>query len=424
MDATLHGSATVESEGGMLHRQNANQTRRFSNMQWYLAQSRVTVFFAAYLENSFSKKQLEAMVTAFSTGAPQLLMRECLSQDRHIAASPETHSAIVQFKQQDRLKVHPTNWFLPRFDLYADHDWPAFKAWGVAAREPDERRRRGFVLMQSTHALMEGADLAAILHGRPAYHAAADSTGTEMGWPHRLLISAVTPAVSLIHLMMAKTERRSRNDFRFRSLSISSARLRQCARELGVSRRALLFSAILHGMADKPGAKQTFGYSSLPAKPLQLDTDNYLRVRMHQLTVRSVASLAANTRALADRLDAADGQAIATQVLLNNALRFQRRLIRILPSLYRGPFFGYGPSDIVLSILPPIRPRGIFEPLRHEPVFGGSATGTIPNCIVLPGEFHTTLNFWADEKIRDAIPAIMDRLKSLKLEPDNWMDGA
>lgn len=414
----------VDFGGGMLQGQSARQARRFSNMQWYLAHSRATVFFAAYQKSAISRKQLEAMVAAFSTGAPQLLMRECLTENRHIAAGPETHAAITQFERQSRLDAHPANWFLPRFDTYANHDWPAFKAWGVAAQEPDARQRRGFVLMQSTHALMEGADLAAILQGRTADHSAAEPVGTEMSWPRRLAISAVTPAASLIHLMMARTERRSRDDFQFRSLSIKSARLRQSARRLGVSRRALLFSAILHGMADKPGAKQTFGYSSLPAKPLQLDSDNYLRVRMHQLTVRSAASLAENTRALAERLEAEDRQAIATQVLLNNALQFQRRLIKLMPSLYRGPFFGYGPSDIVLSMLPPIRPRGIFEPFRDEPVFGGAATGTLPNCVILPGEAHTTLNFWADRKIRDTVPRIIDRLDTLELEPDDWMAGA
>jgi len=399
---------------------------RFTHMQWYLARARNTVHFAAFTPKKIQEDEFRQFVKTFTDRAPQLLMSENTEEDCHVSVDGATADAIGNYTEAQTLDIDLASYLQANSDGYTNTGKPASEAWCVSADNADARGNRSFLMMQSTHALMEGADLAKILQGKSTDRTARSTIEAGLGFWPRLGMNLTAPLLGLVHLIMSKFEKRTPQDFRFYSLSVKSADIRRLAREIGISKRALLFALILYPMVrrsylPKPKRRQLFAYSTLSAKRIRLEDDAYMTLRMQLLPFKGPSGFRDYARALNKALGEQNENELFTQFLYNRVLAVQRAVHRVLPWLYQGSFFGYAPYDIVLSLLPPVRPAGPFSPLSNVPVIGGSFTGTVPNAIYIAGMEEITVNLWADQTLMEGLQAMKDQLADCGIGYTDWM---
>jgi len=398
-------------------------TRPFTHMQWYLAHARNTVHYAAFSPYAMSKSDFRKFVGEFVSRAPQLMLGENLDDDCHHPIADARLDDLCEYQNHEVLDVKLTDWLQPRPNTYAGTNKPAFRAWCVSSKKPDARGMQSFIHMQSSHALMEGSDLSYILREKPVANHAKPTVDVELNFRSRISMALLAPILAITHLVMSKFEKKRVGDFRFHSLAANSRSLARCARRMKISRRALLFALVLFAVirGEGPVKRQLFGYSTLPHTKIRLEDDAYLNLRMQLLPFRGPKNFEAFAQALHEALGKQNESEIFTQFLYNRILAIQRRVHQLIPWLYKGSFFGFAPYDIVLSLLPPVRPAKAFSAISDTPVFGGSFTGTVANCIYLAGRRETTLNFWVNEPLLSNMPTLSSLMDECGIEYVEWM---
>lgn len=379
---------------------------RFTNMQWYLSHAGNTVHLVAFLDRTVPRAEFAALVNSCFDHFPALGLGEDRAAERFTPpGDPRRADSVWQHRVVPALGHDPTGVLSPEGDLFDRSDRPAFRARCDTLADDSPGAPRTRLHFVASHSLVEGADLAAALRGR------TDRRGRRPQAPNGLSrfagagLALAAPVLAVLHAGMAKTERRKPGDFHFACVEMDRADLAAAAERHGLSKRALLFAMALFTLAGPRPRRRALrvAYSKLPARQAHLEDDAWLSVRMQTMSARPGNDFDAFAQALATALKRQNETEVLSQFLANRVLRVHRRIASILPWVYRGPFFGFSPYDMVLSLVPPIAPGGAFSALGEARLFGGSYTGTVPSVVYLCDARRVTWTCWLERAQADRL---------------------
>lgn len=394
-------------------------TRTFSNLQWYLAHAKSTVHFARFTRRRLSRDEVKALITRALLRAPDLVRGESVAQDCHHPVGELLPDECLTHETVADLDFDFDTWLRGKEPALTDTGLPAFHAWYLASDKPDKHGNHGVILFMTTHALAEGSDLGQILRGSDVRRPDMLAPAPVPGFGRRFMMRALAPLAAIAHVASAWLERKTFDEFRHVSLVLDAAAVRRTARRLGVKRRTLLFAVVLHSLRPKiaRGGRELASWSTLPKQRIAVEVDEYLKLQMQAAMMRGNKDFKSFVLWLDDLITKRDDSGIYTQHFYNYVLSFQRRMNRALPFLYPDSFFGHSADGMVLSLLPPVIPGRDFADLEGGPVFGGSRSNLVSNCVFAPGDKYLTLNLWIDESRAARLPALMERLAEYGLSP-------
>ncbi|MCC5987676.1 MAG: hypothetical protein JJT95_08340 [Pararhodobacter sp.] len=394
---------------------------RYSNMQWYLSQAGNTVHLVALFPERLEPDKARAMLSEAFRTLPSLALADLPGQDRIAPAAsgpldpPGAAAMVLETSEVSSLPDNPAAFLAPAPFLFDDPALPALRA-RLLTLAPGAEGSTGSVLsIAVSHALVEGADLSALMRGgRNRRQGAAEP---RFGVFSRFGLALGAPVLAALHLFLARREKRRRDGFGFAVVELDAAALRHAARRLGLRRRSLLFSCVLHALTDGPaGRRLGVSYSHMPPNRVTLEDDSQLAVRVNFLSLRREATPEAFARQIEHQLRRRDESEVLTQFLNNRVLGWHRRAIRLFPSLYGGAFFGFAPYEMVLSLVHPLRPAGEFGAFGQARIIGGSMTGTAPSCIMVQANGRVGLCLWIEHDRMARLSALRDNLLELGID--------
>ena len=395
--------------------------RRFSNMQWYLAQAQNRVHLAAVCTEAVTSDEFGAIVMRVLAEAPQLGWRIDLQDDGFYNCAPVALSSVAHFAL-----APPAGWRMRDIDaLLAEplpESAPAFRARCISAPDAEPGKVRAWVLFEGSHALTEGGDIGAILRGRGAVHDSRPVVDVPVGGWRRTALAVALPLLWALHLGASFAVRRRAVGMRTLRLSLGRAEVAAAARGLQVSQRALLFGLVISALFGARGSKRArhIAYSSLPKARARLHDDTFLNVRMDEFKARLTGAPAADVQATAAAIFRRGPMPLGVQAWHNALLGLHRRLHKLFPGLYRHGFFDFSPYDMVLSLVPQVRPGTGWGPLAGATCFAGSNTGATPNCIYAVGERQITLSLWLPPDLAARQDALVQAAVDLGIAAEVW----
>lgn len=257
---------------------------------------------------------------------------------------------------------------------------------------------RALVAFHTTHGILEGGDVAGILRQRSSDRAQRDSDDIALPRPKRLLASVLVPFLWVIHLLIALTEKRNAQDFRYHRIALDRESVKRAANRLGASQRALMFALVsqTYRQHAKPGKAVSVVYSTLPTRRARLVDDEYMNVRADEIRLQPKESLGAYVRHVDEILRRRGPNPLFLATLQRKLLRLHRWVHARAPWVFPRKFFGFSPQDLILSMIPPVNPAGFDPHLEGARMFAGSNTGTANNCIFVPSAQIIGATFWTD----------------------------
>lgn len=392
--------------------------RSFTALQYYLAHSENNVHTIFELEHPIDNASFETLVETVIGLAPQLLWRESLIDGGHYCDKTADWSSRLTFEHCGTRYDADRALHMHLGKSLQDDGLPAFRAICQSFGSPPDQRRVGRLIVQTTHALVEGGDVSAILEGRGSQHDTRPIVSSGLSVLSQLGVRALVPFLLPMHLLTAKLQRKRASDFDFARLVLGRVDLRKAARRLGVGQKDLTFALTTYGYSAAKNNKKhlLITYSTLPKVRAALSDDEFLNLRMDELRLSVKCDPEDHIKAVADALSERGANPIFVQTWQRLLTRAHQRLHRLFPWLYPQSFFGFAPYDLVLSMIPPVRPAALTPLLKRALVFGGTNTGSAAACIFVPTAEYLTLTIWGDDSRDRQVSAIIDVAQSLGIE--------
>jgi|GEM_PF-3549603 len=397
--------------------------RRFSNLQWYLAHSQNRVHLACASREAISQEAFHALLSKVLALAPQLGWAETLLDDGLIEADAVAPEHVAQYECAARQGLRLADLAPQLAKPLADTGRPAFRALCRAAPEPDARGLRSWLLLEASHALIEGGDVAPLLHGLPSQEDVRPLVDLRPRRLQRLAAGVLMPLLAALHLGASALPRPDVASFRFGRVALERAAISAVARRMQVTQRALLFGLVLEalfGGRGRWGRRLNVAYSSLPQVRALLIDDSFLKVRMDELRLRTGEKAEATIAATAAAIAARGPSPLAVQAWHSALLGWQRRLWRRVPWLFQHGLFGYSPYHIVLSLVPWVRAGKMIPGASEGICFAASMTGTTPNCIYAVGARHITLSLWLPPVLYARLGNVAAVARALQIDAEIW----
>lgn len=391
----------------------SDPTASFTDMQWYMYRQQNVAFFAACTAHRFSRADLLQAARGLVDLAPQLgfgfaggLSDEVLRRTISIADVPS-------------LEGFPDRWLDRGEAVLADPSLPLFRLRYAALPAPDAEGRAGFLLVQVSHALVEGADSALLSRSHSADHPVSLS-------PRRTapLVKAAATGLGAVlaglHLMAGNFVTVRPGPFQAATRAYPRAVFSQLARQYAVRQRALLYALALATLFDAgaAGGKRRISstYSSIDDGG-GADRDAFMRMRMRFAIFENRPRFEDFVRAVDGRLSEAEARESGFNAEMNaEGIRMHRRLSRLIPAAYRPRLFHFMPYDMVLGLIPPHRLGGQLTTGLLEPVYAGAALEGANACVIVPGRTQLTFNFYIQQRLLPKI-ARLDALLASALIP-------
>lgn len=387
--------------------------RSFSNMQWYLSHAGNTVHLVAVVDRIVQQSEFTEMVRSCLQSYPDLgLSEDRLKEKFHLPRSGAQPSlemqdgqCVLNYQVDKGLHDDPSRFMHPAGHVFDNPDLPAFRANCWVSDVDQEDAGKSVIRISASHSLVEGADLATVVRGQTNRRGKRTEDPGKLSPLVRLGLGLAAPLLAMVHVTLAKRESRKPADFSFSCVELDRADVARVAAEYGISKRTLLFALSLFALSrpKKEGSAIRYAYSKLPKRRIRMEDDSFLSVRMQFMAFKATGGFADFAGRLDRELNRQNETEVLTQFLANRVLRVQRWIRRFAPALYRGPFFGYAPYDIVLSLVPPLKPSGQYDALAQARLFGGSYTGTVPNVIYLWGPRSVTMTCWLEQRHSDRL---------------------
>jgi len=300
------------------------------------------------------------------------------------------------------LEGFPDRWLDRGEAVLADPSLPLFRLRHAVLPSPDAHGRAGFLLVQVSHALVEGADSALLSRSQSAEHPVSLS-------PRRTapLVKAAATALGAVlaclHLMAGNFVTVRPGPFRAATRAYPRAAFSQIARQYGVRQRALLYALALATLFDAgtTGGKRRISstYSSIDDGG-GADRDAFMRMRMRFAIFENQPTFEDFVRAVDERLSEVEARESGFNAEMNaEGIRMHRRLSRLIPGAYRPKLFHFMPYDMVLGLIPPHRLGGRLTAGLLEPVYAGAALEGANACVIVPGRTQLTFNFYIQQKL-------------------------
>lgn len=396
-------------------------------MQWYLSHAGNTVHLVAMFPERLALPEARAMLAETFRAVPGIERADLPAEDRTAPATAasadpaRTSETVFEIREEALLSANPADYLAPAPELFDDPALPALRARLLSLAPGAEGDIASVLTVTVSHALIEGADLSAMMRGRHDRRSRRSALSRPFGRLGRLGITLGAPLLASLHWLLSLRERRKPSDFGFAVLELDAHALRDAARALQLRRRSLLFGCALHALTDGPeGRRLPMSYSHMPPGRVLLEDDSQLSVRINLLQPRWTPSPEAFARQIEDLVSRQNESEVLTQFLSNRVLGWHRRARRLFPRAYRGAFFGFAPYELVLSLVHPLRPGGAFAPFRNARLYGGSFTGTAPSCVILQANGRVSLCLWIETARMARLTTLRDTFAALGIEARLW----
>jgi hypothetical protein len=393
-----------------------------TDMQWFMLRQQNIACYAAFSTRRFDRSSLVDLARRLVAAAPQLGWI-CGS----IAPIDDaTVARLVSIEPVDSFAGFPEVWLNRPSNATADPKLPMFRL-RVAQRRagPDTDGPSAFLLVQVSHALVEGADSALLSRSRSASHPVSVSARPTRP---RVAMAAHSfgTAAAFLHLLIANLVTLRPGPFGFETRVYPRARFSRMARQFRVRQRALYFALVMHALfsAGTPEGKRRISctYSTIDNGGGD-NRDTYMRMRMLFSVFHNAPDFPTFAKAVDRQLAIAEARESGFNAELNAAgISFHRRLSRVLPGAYTSKVFGFMPYDIVIGLIPPHRLGGALTEGLVEPVYAGAATPGANGCVVVPGRELVSFNFYVEQKLLDAVRTLDVLLSSTFSEGINSLD--
>ena len=380
-------------------------TSGFTDMQWYMYHQRNVAFFAAFTSRAFSRDDLLVAARALLDFAPQLGAGFDEIPD-------ELLREIIDTERVESLDGLPDRWIDRGDAIFDEPGRPLFRLRHAALDRPDGRGRAGFLLVQVSHALVEGADSALLSRSHSAAHPVVRST-RPIPPLARFAGTVFGGVLASLHLLAGNLVNLRPGPFRYRSRAYPRALFSSLARELGVRQRALFFALAMATLFDQDKRRITSTYSVIDDRG-GVGRDAYMRMRMRFAAFDNRRDFTTFVRAVDARLTEAEGHDSGFNDAMNaQGIHIHRKLSRILPFAYTPRLFQFMPYDVVIGLIPPHRLGGPLTLDLIEPVYAGAALEGANACVIVPGREQVSFNFYIEEKL---LPRV-SRLDTLLAHP-------
>lgn len=391
----------------------ADPTAGFTDMQWYLYRQQNIAFFAAYTTHPFSETDLLQAARTLVSLAPQL------NFGFPSGVSDDVLRRVISIANVPNFEGFPDRWLDRGEAVLSDPALPLFRLRYAAPATPDPEGRAGFLLVQVSHALVEGADSALLSRSQSADHPLSLS-------PQRtapLVKAAATglgAMLAALHLMAGNFVTLRPGPFRAATRAYPRAVFSHLARQYEVRQRALLYALALATLFDAGTAsgkrRISSTYSSIDDGG-GADRDAFMRMRMRLAVFDNRPGFEDFVRGVDHRLIEVEARESGFNAEMNaEGIRMHRRLSRLLPGAYRPRLFHFMPYDMVLGLIPPHRLGGKLTAGLLEPVYAGAALEGANACVIVPGKTQLTFNFYIQQKLLPKI-ARLDALLAPALIP-------
>lgn len=372
----------------------SDPTAGFTDTQWYMYRQRNVAYFAAYTSGPFSELDLLEAARSLVDLAPQL------KSGFPSGFSDDLLKRAIRVEQVPDLSGFPDCWLDSGAAVMSDPSLPLFRLRYASLAKPDADGRAGFLLVQVSHALVEGADSAQLSRSHSAEHRRNPSPETTPTWI-KVAAAALGAVLAGAHLFAGNLVSLTPGPFVAVSRSYPRAVFSHLARSYGVRQRSLLFALALATLFDAgiPGGKRRIVsiYSSINDG---IGQDSFMRMRMRVAAFRNRGNLGEFVRATDAQLSKVEKNDSGFNDELNAAgIHVHRRLSRILPALYTPRLFNFMPYDAVLALVPPHRLAGKLTSRLLEPVYAGAALQGANACVMVPGRTQLSFNFYIQEKL-------------------------
>ncbi len=380
-----------------------------SNMQWYMYHQRNIAFFGAFSSRTLTSKDLVTTTNRLVQLAPQLMLgfESVAADDRSIE---QLFASISHLEQVESLEDFPDRWINQSCDINDRPELPMFRIRAaVRSNGADAQGRAGFVLVQVSHALVEGADSALLSRTRStsrdqsfALPIASGSKGLVENGQLALAAfvgKALGGPAAFGHLLAASLFDLRPGPFGYASFVADRKQLSDIAKQLEVRQRALLFALGLIGLFGRAalGRKKSISttYSAIDAGG-EAKSGGFMHMRMLFAAFPADQDLAHLARKIEAHLAISETRTSGFNDALNaSALSAHRWLHRRWPNLYRQRVFNFMPYEAVLGLIPPHRLGGALTSHLLEPVYAGAALEGANACVIVPGRTKTSFNFFA-----------------------------
>ena len=383
----------------------ADPTVNFTDMQWYMYRQRNAAFFGAFTSRAFSADDLLDAARSLVVLAPQL-------------------SAGFGELSDDRLRRHiykervatldgfPDRWIDRGDEIFAAPSLPLFRIRYAAADQPAVDGPAGFLLIQVSHALVEGADSALLARSRSAAHPVAQSERHAAPLV-RAAATGLGALLASLHLLAGNLVTVRPGPFRYASRVYPRGLFSSVARQHGVRQRALIFALVMHTLFDAGTArgkrKLTSTYSVIDDGG-GADRDAFMRMRMRFASFANRDTFGDYVRAVDAQLTEVESKESGFNDAMNaEGIRLHRALSRIVPFAYTPKLFQFMPYDIVIGLIPPHRLGGGLTRDLMEPVYAGAALEGANACVIVPNRRQVSFNFYIQEKLLPRV-AVLDKV--------------
>jgi hypothetical protein len=367
-----------------------------TDMQWYMYHQRNVAYFAAFTRRALAGEELLAVARSLVELAPQLSFgfpQGLADEVLRCVIARETIATLLGF---------PDRWLDRGGEVFSDPSLPLFRIRFAAPAAPDRDGRAGFILVQVSHALVEGADSALLSRSQSAAHPLSVSSRHTPP----LVKAAATGAgavLAALHLLAANILSLRPGPYRAVTRVVPRSAVQSMARQHGVRKRALLFALVLATLFDggtpkgKPRISST--YSSIDEGG-GVDRDTYMRMRMRFAVFDNASDFGRFVRAVDKRLQQPEARESGFNAEMNaEGVRMHRRLSRLLPFAYSARLFQFMPYDVVLGLIPPHRLAGPLTRELMEPVYAGALLEGANACVIVPNRQFVTFNFYVQETL-------------------------
>jgi hypothetical protein len=388
----------------------SDPTAGFTDMQWYLYRQRNIAFFAAYTAHPFNEADLLQAARTLLSLAPQLNFGFSAGVPENVLLRTISSTNVSS------LEGFPDRWLDRGEAVLSNPALPLFRLRYAALAAPDRAGRAGFLLVQVSHALVEGADSALLSRSQSADHPVSLS-------PRRTspLVKASAAGLGAVlaglHLMAGNFITVRPGPFQAATRAYPRAVFSQLARRYGVRQRALLYGLALATLFDAgtEGGKRRISttYSSIDDGG-GADRDAFMRMRMRFAIFENRTGLEEFVRGVDARLSAAEARESGFNAEMNaEGIRMHRRLSRLIPGAYQPRLFHFMPYDMVLGLIPPHRLGGRLTAGLLEPVYAGAALEGANACVIVPGRTELTFNFYIQQRLLAKVSRLDELLAPL-----------
>jgi hypothetical protein len=376
-------------------------TAGFTDMQWYMYHQRNVAFFAAFTARAFSDADLLAAARGLVDLAPQLRTGFVGGSLDKSIPDPVLRSLIYR-ESVASLDGFPERWLDRGEAVLSDPALPLFRIRYAEATAPSPDGRTGFLLVQVSHALVEGADSALLSRSQSAAHPVSASTRSTSP----LVKAAVTglgAVLASLHVLAGNLVTVRPGPFRFATRAYPRLLFSELARQYGVRQRALFFALVMQTLFDTgtPAGKRkvTSTYSVIDDGG-GADRDSYMRMRMRFAAFDNAPDFASFVRAVDARLTQAESKESGFNAEMNaEGIRLHRTFSRLVPFAYTPKLFQFMPYDVVIGLIPPHRLGGGLTAGLLEPVYAGAALEGANACVIVPNRRQVSFNFYIQEKL-------------------------